>query len=214
MREHELETVDGERFAEQNPDVMRGLAGEDLETVDRYSNHHAGGMWAISRDLEDDWQVKCHDTWGDPEDGAIVVHVYDPEDDTHEHVAYFADGASALAAFRDAHAPRSYTVGLPVTVTVFPNGHVEWEVDRSESAEGVTDDPFAEDDETDQRAADGATINAFLDAERETSRFPSSTQRGPWVAGVTCSTCKRAVTREEQDGGFLAHHGHLIRVDA
>jgi len=35
---------------------------------------------------------------------------------------------------------RTYAVGLPVWVKVYDDGRVEWDIDRSETAEGIRED--------------------------------------------------------------------------
>lgn len=86
--------------------------------------------------------VECPEDWSDPRDwmfgallekallikGEAVVRVLTA--DPVEHI----------------EEPRSYVVGLPVIVTVNPDGTVTHEVDLSEAAEAVADEGASESD--------------------------------------------------------------------
>lgn len=105
------ETVEGQRFLEQNDAALTGLTAEDVETVDFYAEHHAGGLYVVGGRMPDGRYVKAHDTWGDPDDGEVVVNAYDPDSDrdewgdniadtTGDAVEYFDTMHDALARFR------------------------------------------------------------------------------------------------------------------
>lgn len=93
-------------FLAQNDDAAKGLTDAELETVEQYAEHHAGGLFVLWRYVErtvdgPDLSVKMHDSWGgDDEEGrGIVVHVYSTDDDSHDVVNYYATGTEAVAAF-------------------------------------------------------------------------------------------------------------------
>lgn len=157
-----------DRFAEQNPDFMRGLSGEELNELDGLAEHHAGGLYVIAREVSDNLYVKAHDTWGD--DGPVVVHVYDPDNPERQAVRSYATGSGALRNFLEADESwlsRSYVVGLPVVITVHPDGRVDYEVDTGDAGSVIRDEyPFPEDTEdlTDEQVeADAKAVDADHD---------------------------------------------------
>jgi len=99
-------------FLDQNPDSVADLNTADLDTLDQYAEHHAGGLYVLWRYIEDTegkpegLAVKMHDSWGgdDGQGRTIVVHVYSTEDDRHNVVNYYSTGTEALAAFLAADA--------------------------------------------------------------------------------------------------------------
>lgn len=90
-----------ERFLTQNDFFAADLTEADREIVDRFAEHHAGGAYVVIRHLGGTRYVKAHDSWGDPADGKVVVHVYDADaaDDPAESVTYFDGGHEALTMF-------------------------------------------------------------------------------------------------------------------
>lgn len=85
-------------FVDQNDDSTRGLSDTLAEQIAGDAGHHAGGMFVVSRPLtivafSDTVHVKLHDTWGDPADpqeGPILVHIYDADaDDPNDDVQRF-----------------------------------------------------------------------------------------------------------------------------
>jgi hypothetical protein len=65
--------------------------------------------------------------------------------------------------------PRTYWVGLPVGVTVYPDGHIDWEVDKSETVEGM-EEHAPEEYTEEQIEADMKTVGTFLHQEYVQSR--------------------------------------------
>jgi len=93
-------------FLDQNPDSVADLNTADLDTLDQYAEHHAGGLFVLWRPIErlvdgPDLSVKMHDSWGgdDGEGRNIVVHVYSTEDDSHDVCNFYETGHEAIAAF-------------------------------------------------------------------------------------------------------------------
>jgi len=72
-------------------------------------------------------------------------------------------------------ASRSYSLGLPVWVTVHEDGRVEWEVDRSETADAILEDEsiYGDDDgedfswSEDEKSEDAERVQQFLAAGGE-----------------------------------------------
>lgn len=95
--------TEAERFLAQNDEFASSLTTEDLEVVENYAEHHAGGLFVLWRWLGDDWCVKAHESWGgdDGEGRNMVVHVYNTEDPDHDTVTFYATGHEAVAAFLD-----------------------------------------------------------------------------------------------------------------
>jgi hypothetical protein len=71
----------------------------EREVIREFVSEHSGGLVVLVRDLGDNLLVKLHDSWG--EDGPVVVHAYDPDDETVDHVEEFDDGHTAIARFLD-----------------------------------------------------------------------------------------------------------------
>jgi hypothetical protein len=98
------------RFIEQNPLTMAGFGpNDDLDAMEEYVTHHAGGLVVLLRHLGDGRCVKLHDSWSDEE--GVVVHTYDPDyegerpdGDPHEDMAFYDNGTDALSAFMNAGA--------------------------------------------------------------------------------------------------------------
>ncbi len=90
----------GLAFLDQNPRAAATLTSTDqLEAVDDFAEHHAGGLIVLFRYTEDGRCMKMHDSWGDED--TVVVHTYDPDnpEDPAETVQSFTSGTDALAAF-------------------------------------------------------------------------------------------------------------------
>jgi len=143
---------DGYRFLVQNAVAAGTLADqEQVDAVMQFAEHHAGGLVVLGRSLDDGRYVKMHDSWGD--DGKVVVHAYDPEDEMiNADVEYYFDtGAEALERFLAfGTEPRVYCVGLPVTILVDDAGVVRYEVDLCEASSAVREDTAVPIDEEGQ----------------------------------------------------------------
>lgn len=96
-----MTTADARRFLGQNEEFAESLTPADLEVVDLYAEHHAGGLFVLWRWISDDLSVKAHESWGgdDEEGNGMVVHVYSTEDDSVDIVNYYATGHEAVHAF-------------------------------------------------------------------------------------------------------------------
>lgn len=90
---------DLEIFLNQNPLTAASLTPEQLEAIEPYAEHHAGGLFVLGKHLEGDRYAKVHDSWGD--DGSVVLHAYDPDepDDPAETITEYATGHEAIVAF-------------------------------------------------------------------------------------------------------------------
>jgi hypothetical protein len=96
-------------FRKQNDDLMLHLKPADKNAIRPYVSHHSGGLLVVDKDVDsrvpgEVFTVKMHDTWGDPVEGDIVVHLYDPaaEDvQAHDVVLPFdvGCGSQAVALF-------------------------------------------------------------------------------------------------------------------
>lgn len=92
------------RFAQLNPDTMKGLTIEQCESIEAYAQHYSGGLHVLLKRTADGKYLKLHDTWGPGEDGdgPIILHCYDvesEEDDETEWCGNFNTGKDAIAAF-------------------------------------------------------------------------------------------------------------------
>ena len=98
-------------FRKQNRALTRDLTKAEWRSLRPFVEHHSGGLLVAGESVdytdpdgvEMDIYCKMHDTWGDPDDpneGPIVVHIYDtnesPEGDV---VLYFTSAVSALELF-------------------------------------------------------------------------------------------------------------------
>lgn len=98
-------------FRHQNGDLVYNLSKPERTSLNPYVQHHSGGLIVAVKDQESNvpgeiFYAKIHDTWGDPAQGAIVVHLYDPnaEDvNAHDVVLNFdaGSGPSAVALFHN-----------------------------------------------------------------------------------------------------------------
>ena len=108
---------DGGAFLGQNAafaTTLETLDPVDMATaLDGYAGHHSGGLMVLWREIDGGLMVKCHDSWGGPDDDGreIVVHTYDAEGDGTlvedggtDLVRYYATAGEAFAAFMDAAA--------------------------------------------------------------------------------------------------------------
>lgn len=97
-------------FLKQNHDTARTLTKKQVRLLCYDTETHSGNLFVagqrINYDVGTEWResfyVKMHDTWGDPLDpaeGPVVVHLYDPDDDSIENpsdkVLYFTTGKAA-----------------------------------------------------------------------------------------------------------------------
>lgn len=92
-------SADSIRFLNQNDIAAATLTAKE---IDGYAEHHAGGLYVLMwNNLPNGYCMKMHDTWGDPADGAVVLHIYDPEnpDDAEESMLYYATGSAAFEQF-------------------------------------------------------------------------------------------------------------------
>lgn len=90
------------RFLDQNDDLAATLTKKQIRFLAEDTGHHSGGLYVASKFIEGGWNddvspyVKLHDTWGDPDDGPVIVHLYDTaEVDVDDVVLYFATGKAA-----------------------------------------------------------------------------------------------------------------------
>lgn len=95
---------DAATFLAQNPLFAKGLTDTDREVIDDLAEPHSGGLVVLGMPLSGTLYVKAHDSWGD--DGKVVVHTYDTEEDDSDGVIagatgdveeYFDNGHAALA---------------------------------------------------------------------------------------------------------------------
>jgi hypothetical protein len=87
-------------FVTQNMTMVSGMTEDQMEMIDTYVDHHAGGLYVLWRDLgEENLSVKAHDSWGG--DDEIVVLFYDADVPVRERVIYFAasEGEEAFDKF-------------------------------------------------------------------------------------------------------------------
>jgi hypothetical protein len=97
-------------FRKQNPALTSDLTKAEWKRLKWYAEHHSGGLLVageyVDSTITPKLYVKMHDTWGDPADpneGPIVVHLYDADDDGLNGAAdvclYFTSGVAALDLF-------------------------------------------------------------------------------------------------------------------
>jgi hypothetical protein len=89
-------------FLLQNNDLSAVLTKKQINLLSYYTKEHSGGLMVAGRYFGSraGSYAKIHDTWGDPEDGLIVVHLYDPEgDDPEDVILHFNDGKAAADLF-------------------------------------------------------------------------------------------------------------------
>lgn len=101
-------------FRRQNDALTEHLTLRQLVSLNPYAEHHSGGLLVAGKDVDDGSRIfidgsriycKMHDTWGDPDDpneGPIVVHIYDTEADSipaTDVCLYFRNGSDAVGLF-------------------------------------------------------------------------------------------------------------------
>jgi hypothetical protein len=103
LTELDAETL---RFLDQNDDLAADLSKKQVRLIDGTCGHHAGGLYVagkyVAHVVLDGVEVyaKLHDTWGDPDDGKVIVHLYDTEgNDAKDVTLYFNDGSAAADLF-------------------------------------------------------------------------------------------------------------------
>lgn len=97
-----------EAFKRQNRTTWSTMTKGQRLHVSMDTEHHAGGLFVAFQQINYDrgeeylgtFYVKMHDTWGDPDDpneGPVVVHLYDNADVSPERdiVLYFKTGKAA-----------------------------------------------------------------------------------------------------------------------
>jgi hypothetical protein len=103
-------------FRHQNQSLLEHLSKGERRSLYPHVEHHSGGLIVAGRPfyyqrdgVEYDTYCKVHDTWGDPDDpeeGPIVVHLYDTNEELipgkwsgSDVVLYFTSGVDAVSLF-------------------------------------------------------------------------------------------------------------------
>lgn len=96
-------------FRRQNSALVEHLTKFEWRALKPHIEHHSGGLLVAGRYFDypagssNGIYCKVHDTWGDPDDpneGPIVVHLYDPEVSPEgDVVLHFTSGVDAVNLF-------------------------------------------------------------------------------------------------------------------